>query len=123
MKATGLSSVISSAGNGRAPTPAGGRSSSTTRRFDRKGVAETIESLPQARLPQTGWRIARSAHADPLQPVAIARTLEDTPFYARSQLSAKLFGETADVMHESLSLKRFRNPVVQAMLPFRMPRY
>lgn len=92
-------------------------------RFDRKGVAETVESLPQARLPRTGWRIARSAHADPLQPVAITRTLEDTPFYARSQLSAKLFGETADVMHESLSLKRFRNPVVQAMLPFRMPRH
>jgi carotenoid 1,2-hydratase len=53
----------------------------------------------------------------------VKRTLEDAPFYARSQLSAKLFGETADVMHESLSLDRFRMPIVQAMLPFRMPRW
>ena len=51
------------------------------------------------------------------------RTLEDAPFYARSQLSARLFGETVDVMHESLSLDRFRRPIVQAMLPFRMPRW
>lgn len=91
-------------------------------RFDRKGLAEAVDSLPMARLAKTGWRIARSTRADSLQPVTIVRTLEDTPFYARSQLSAKLFGETADVMHESLSLNRFRSPIVQAMLPFRMPR-
>ena len=91
-------------------------------RFDRRGDMENVESLPQTPLPRTGWRIARTAHGDPMQPVKVSRTLEDTPFYARSQLSAKLFGETAEVMHESLSLDRFRNPVVQAMLPFRMPR-
>lgn len=92
-------------------------------RFDRRGEAEDIESLPQAPLLRSGWRIARTAHGDALQPVKITRTLEDTPFYVRSQLSAKLFGETADVMHESLSLDRFRSPIVQAMLPFRMPRF
>lgn len=92
-------------------------------RFDRRGEAETIESLPRVQLPRSGWRIDRTAHGDPSQPIKVARTLEDTPFYARSQLSAKLFGETVDVMHESLSLNRFRNPTVQAMLPFRMPRF
>ena len=52
----------------------------------------------------------------------MVRTLEDAPFYARSVVSAKLLGEHVTLMHESLSLDRFRMPMVQAMLPFRMPR-
>ena len=52
----------------------------------------------------------------------MVRTLEDAPFYARSLVAAKLLGESVILMHESLSLDRFRMPVVQAMLPFRMPR-
>jgi carotenoid 1,2-hydratase len=89
----------------------------------REGAAEPIERLPQSRLQPTGWHIGRSARGDPGHLVTVKRTLEDAPFYARSQLSARLLGETVDVMHESLSLDRFRNPVVQAMLPFRMPRW
>jgi carotenoid 1,2-hydratase len=50
------------------------------------------------------------------------RTFEDTPFYARSLLAATLDGETVQPVHESLSLRRFRNPLVRLMLPFRMPR-
>jgi carotenoid 1,2-hydratase len=92
-------------------------------RFDRAGAVEYLDLLPRTKLPPTGWRIARTARADAQQPITVKRTLEDAPFYARSQLSAKLFGETADVMHESLSLDRFRMPIVQAMLPFRMPRW
>jgi carotenoid 1,2-hydratase len=34
-----------------------------------------------------------------------------------------VFGEDVAMMHESLSLARFRKPIVQAMLPFRMPRW
>jgi carotenoid 1,2-hydratase len=52
----------------------------------------------------------------------VRRTLEDTPFYARSVLQTRLLGQDAIAVHESLSLDRFRNPIVQAMLPFRMPR-
>jgi carotenoid 1,2-hydratase len=92
-------------------------------RFDRTGAVDHLDPLPRAKLPPTGWRIARTARGDAQQPITVKRTLEDAPFYARSQLSAKLFGETADVMHESLSLDRFRMPIVQAMLPFRMPRW
>lgn len=92
-------------------------------RFDRNGAVEHLAPLSPSQLPSTGWRIGRTARGDAQQPVAVQRTLEDAPFYARSQLSAKLFGETADVMHESLSLDRFRMPIVQAMLPFRMPRW
>lgn len=92
-------------------------------RFDRTGAVDHLEPLPGTRLPPTGWRISRTARGDADQPITVQRTLEDAPFYARSQLSANLFGETADVMHESLSLDRFRMPIVQAMLPFRMPRW
>jgi carotenoid 1,2-hydratase len=92
-------------------------------RFDRAGTVDHLEPLPRTKLPPTGWRIARTARGDAQQPVKVSRTLENAPFYARSQLSAKLFGETVDIMHESLSLDRFRMPIVQAMLPFRMPRW
>lgn len=96
--------------------------SSLALRFDRTGTVEHLEPLPRASLDSTGWRVARTARADAQQLVTVKRTLEDAPFYARSQLSAKLFGETAEIVHESLSLDRFRMPIVQAMLPFRMPR-
>lgn len=92
-------------------------------RFDRTGAVEHVDPLPLTRLSSTGWRIGRTARSDAGAPVSVTRTLEDAPFYARSQLSAQLYGEPADVMHESLSLDRFRMPVVQAMLPFRMPRW
>jgi carotenoid 1,2-hydratase len=92
-------------------------------RFDRTGAVDYLEPLPRAKLPSTAWHIARTARGDAEQPISVRRTLEDAPFYARSQLSARLLGETTGVMHESLSLDRFRLPIVQAMLPFRMPRW
>jgi carotenoid 1,2-hydratase len=52
----------------------------------------------------------------------IARTFEDTPFYARSLARTSLAGESLACIHESLSLDRFANPLVKLMLPFRMPR-
>ena len=52
----------------------------------------------------------------------LLRTLEDTPFYARSMLSANAGSEEFLVMHESLDLERFRSRWVRTLLPFRMPR-
>ena len=52
----------------------------------------------------------------------VRRTFEDTPFYARSEVASVLGGEGVLAMHESLALDRFKSGVVQAMLPFRMPR-
>jgi carotenoid 1,2-hydratase len=49
-------------------------------------------------------------------------TLEDAPFYMRSLVELTLDGAACTAFHESLSLARFRHPVVQMMLPFRMPR-
>jgi len=101
-------------------TPRVGDDRSLALRFDEAGVAEEIESPPWQPLPNTFWRVPRVARGE--TPPRLARTLEDAPFYARSHLTGEIDGEAADIMHESLSLDRFRAPIVRAMLPFRMPR-
>ncbi|MDP3409889.1 hydratase [Bosea sp. (in: a-proteobacteria)] len=91
-------------------------------RFDGSGQATALEPGPPAALPKSGWRLARETRSDRGRPAALVETLEDTPFYARSVVRASLAGESVTAMHESLSLDRFASPVVQAMLPFKMPR-
>jgi carotenoid 1,2-hydratase len=49
-------------------------------------------------------------------------TLEDTPFYVRSTLRARLLGEDVTAMHETLDLSRVVSLPVRLMLPVRMPR-
>ena len=85
-------------------------------RYRDTGGLEILPPPPELPLPATKWRVARATRAE--QPTFVVRTLEDTPFYARSVLSA----QDGNAVHESLSLDRFRAPWVQAMLPFRMPR-
>jgi carotenoid 1,2-hydratase len=86
------------------------------------GTLTERPAIPETALASTGWRIRRSTRADTASDCEIVQTLEDTPFYARSLIRTKLYGEPALAFHESLSLDRFRSPVVKAMLPFRMPR-
>jgi carotenoid 1,2-hydratase len=81
-----------------------------------------LDPPPVARLPDTRWRIRRETRADRGANVLIRQTLEDGPFYARSLLSTRIFGETAEAVHESLSLDRFATGWVRMLLPFRMPR-
>ena len=75
---------------------------------------------PRQEMPTTFWRMAR--HMRAAAPFKAVSLLEDLPFYARTLLRVRTDEGEADAFHESLSLARFRNPVVQAMLPFRMPR-
>jgi len=89
--------------------------------FDPHGGVKEIDSPPRDSLPKTLWRVDRSGRSANGQPRLI-KTLEDTPFYNRSLISAAIGGTEATWVHESLSLDRFANPVVLAMLPFRMPR-
>jgi carotenoid 1,2-hydratase len=84
-------------------------------------VSEVISPPPQA-LSNTFWRIDRTAWSDPGTKISVMKTLEDTPFYARSALSTRLDGQDVTMMHESLNLDRLKSPIVRAMLPFRMPR-
>jgi carotenoid 1,2-hydratase len=88
--------------------------------FDPQGRMQAFQPPPAVKLKHTGWRVGRNVRSE--DAAQIVRTLEDAPFYARSVVSTKMLGEPVTLMHESLSLDRFKMPVVQAMLPFRMPR-
>ena len=92
-------------------------------RFDAQGRAERIAMPPPVALPRTGWRVDRRIHADAGSEASVIRTWENSPFYARSTVACTLAGEPVLAVHESLSLDRFRKPLVKAMLPFRMPRW
>jgi len=101
--------------------PLAGAPRSLALRFAGERVDE-VEAPPFAALPRSMWGIAREARSEPQEKARVIKTLEDTPFYARSLVGARLDGASCAAMHESLDLRRFRSPLVQAMLPFRMPR-
>jgi len=90
--------------------------------FDRQGRWHDVDQPPPARLPRTGWLVKRTTRADAGHDPRVIKTWIDAPFYARSALDTRLFGERVAAVHESLSLGRFRSPVIQSMLPYRMPR-
>lgn len=88
-------------------------------RYDDAGGVEDFVAPAAVSLPKTLWRVPRRISAEA---PSVLQTLEDTPFYARSIISAKQLGVPVVAMHESLAMDRFTAPWVQAMLPFRMPR-
>jgi carotenoid 1,2-hydratase len=90
--------------------------------FAPDGTVTDVDPPPLAPLPKTFWRIARAARSDPAAPARVVETWEDTPFYARSVVASTIAGRPVTAMHESLDLDRFASPIVQRMLPFRMPR-
>ena len=89
--------------------------------FGADGSAREIAAPPRcgAAAQRLGPRPARRAATASLD---CCPSLEDAPFYARARIAHRLDGEDAVSMHETLDLDRFASPVVQAMLPFRMPR-
>lgn len=91
-------------------------------RMDARGRVEAFRAPEAVALARTGWGLPRATRAEPGAAPQVLQTLEDGPFYSRSLLRTRLLGEPALAMHESLSLRRFAAPWVQAMLPFRMPR-
>ena len=89
-------------------------------RFKPDGSIEPFEAPPSQRLPRTRWGIARRMRSD--GPVSVLQQLEDTPFYQRAVLQSTLLGQQVSSFHETLNVPRLVSPVVQAMLPWRMPR-
>ncbi|WP_295519262.1 carotenoid 1,2-hydratase [Limnohabitans sp. Rim8] len=89
-------------------------------RFTPQGAVESIDTPLVQRLPKTGWRIERRMRST--QGVRVQEQLEDTPFYQRALLQFDYAGEPLLAFHETLSVPRLVSPVVQAMLPWRMPR-
>jgi carotenoid 1,2-hydratase len=66
------------------------------------------------------WGMSRNVASE--KPPELLATLEDAPFYTRNHIALSLDGARCEAFHESLSLTRFSHPLVQLMLPFRMPR-
>jgi carotenoid 1,2-hydratase len=100
-----------------------GTSRALALRADDQGRVEDFAPPPSSPLPKTAiWRVQRATRSDVDGPARVSRTLEDTPFYARSMVHSRLRGRPVLAMHESLSLERFASPWVQVLLPFRMPR-
>lgn len=92
-------------------------------RFGQEGTVTPFDPGPRWPLGRTGWRVERAMRSDADGPApSIVRTLEDTPFYARSLARSSFQGQCAISMHETLSGPRLRSPIVRLMLPWRMPR-
>lgn len=89
--------------------------------FDHEGVHD-VGGRADHPLAPTGWLLPRVARSDARSPVRVVRTLEDTPFYSRSQVALAVGGQRAVGVHEGLSLERFRARWVQALLPARIRR-
>ena len=89
-------------------------------RFTPQGRIEPFDAPPRQALPRTAWGLPRRMRSP--QAVRIAQQLEDTPFYQRAVLQSELLGETVHSFHETLNVPRLVAPIVQAMLPWRMPR-
>jgi len=99
-----------------------GSSQALALQFDCHGAVDTFPAPAPTALESTRWwQIPRQVRSEGGQ-AEIVRTLEDTPFYARSLVRSTLCGRPQICVHESLSLDRFSRPWVRALLPFRMPR-
>ena len=80
-------------------------------------------ALPQpVDLGRTRWGIDRATRCDAGGRARVVRSLEDTPFYARSEIVAEIGGASVAAVHESLDLDRFARPLIQHMLTYRIRR-
>jgi carotenoid 1,2-hydratase len=84
------------------------------------GQAHETIAPPFHTLKNGFWGMRRSARAD--GPPTLTATLEDAPFYLRSQLTTVVDKTALATVHESLNLRRLTRMPVPLMLPFRMPR-
>jgi len=99
-------------------------------RFTAGGQVQALDAPARQPLPRTTWwRVDRQVCAVQGRsgaidgPPRVLRTLEDTPFYARSLLDLSLDGQRREhAVHETLDVRRLVQPWVQTLLPFRMPR-
>lgn len=88
--------------------------------FGRDGRVQPVTAPRAQTLPRTAWHIRRQMRSE--RAVRVLDQLEDTPFYQRALLGFWHEGESLMGFHETLSVPRLQSAIVQAMLPWRMPR-
>ena len=93
-------------------------------RFRRDGSRHEIALPHRHDLPRGRWGLARTIRSDGDVGPIMGASLEDGPFYTRALVRNTIGGHESLFVHEAISLERFRDPLVRAMLPFRMrPRW
>ena len=102
--------------------PLAGRPTELSVLFGADGQVSNQTLAPEKSLGRSRWGIPMAARNHTNDTIQLVRRLEDTPFYSRSLLTLVESGEPLHAIHETLSVSRFQKPIVQAMLPFRMPR-
>ncbi len=90
-------------------------------RFNKDAIPEEADLPPIAPLPRSKWLIERRTRSE-IGIARVRRSWEDVPFYSRAELASRLYGEEVVTVQESLDMRRFASPIVQFMLPYRMPR-
>ncbi|WP_326493649.1 carotenoid 1,2-hydratase [Rhodovulum sulfidophilum] len=90
--------------------------------FDADGRAEVAEAPPRTRFPRSKWLVRRETRADPGYKPRQVHDMLDAPFYCRSAIRTKVFGEEVVGVHEALDLDRFASPLIKPMLAVKVPR-
>ncbi len=85
-------------------------------------VTDFVSPDQMLTLPRTRWLVERQTRCEPPAKPAIVEGWVDSPFYSRSVVSTHLLGEPVTAVHESLDMRRFVSPIVQIMLPVKVPR-
>ena len=98
----------------------GGRSISLS--IDNAGKVDSPPAPTQQSLPSTLWGIERKTRCDAESTPRLISTFESGPFYTRSLIETQAEGQPYTAFHESVSLRRFSQRWVQALLPVRLPR-
>jgi carotenoid 1,2-hydratase len=90
--------------------------------FGQDGRVTLLDAPWGARLGHTRWGLSRQTRADAGGAARVIRTLESSPFYARSQVETRLMGQSVAAMHETIDLRRFRSSIVRSLFYLRMRR-
>lgn len=90
--------------------------------FDIHGNVRELPAPSPTPIPRSRWGVARVAHADAGFTPRQVKPMLDTPFYCRSAIQTQLNSEATIGVHETLDLRRYRNPLLKPMLAIRVPR-
>jgi carotenoid 1,2-hydratase len=89
---------------------------------DNGEIEELNNPPPKSKLSRSLWTVRRETRSDlDFKPKQVKYML-DTPFYTRSAIETKIFGEKVVGVHEALDLNRFASPFLKPFLAVKAPR-